>query len=61
MADIYIYLDIAGASSSAGKGWNGFGNTSRILEHMDDRGKMTLVSFGAPEEEGHHGEKQRMG
>ena len=38
-----MYLNIAGADASAGKGGDRLRHTARVLQHMDDRSQMTLV------------------
>ena len=51
-----LYLNITGASASAGKGWNRFGDAARVLEHVYHRGEVTLISTGHTDQR--HGHDQ---
>ena len=53
---VVVYLNITGAPPSAGKGWYGLGNTAWVLQNMDDRGEVALVTQGQGDQ--HHGGQQ---
>ena len=38
------HLDVAGTASGAGKGWYGLGYAAWVLQHVDDRSQVTLIS-----------------
>ena len=45
------HLDIAGAAPSAGKRGDGLGDAARVLEHVDNRGEVTLITQGLGDKE----------
>ena len=45
------HLDIAGAAPGAGKRGDGLGDTARVLENVDNRGQVTLITQGLGDKE----------